>query len=367
MTDRLSWPRAIGLALFALAFSTWSNPACQAQVPAVALRLPVDNLGPPADLAWIPRGLNRLPATPPDNPLTAQKVQLGRRLFFDPVLSRDQAVACATCHDPEHGFAIAEPLATGVGGARGTRNAPSLLNRAYDAHLFHDGRASSLEQQALGPLVSETELGGDVEGALSRLRASAAYRDWFTAAFPDERIGSEDAAPVTVQNITRAIASFERTLLSGDSAVDRFRAADVAALSDAARTGMWIFESRGGCWRCHSGATFTDGKFHNTGVSHLAGGTDLGRETVSGNPADRHAFKTPGLRDVSRTAPFMHNGSLATLEDVVAFYARGGAPDATGLDPLLKPVELSATEQAAIVEFLRALDGNDTRVPRGQH
>lgn len=339
--------------------------AAQAQSARAPLRLPVDQLGPPFAHAAAPSGLGALPAVPGDNPMTAEKIALGRRLFFAPVLSRDQTVACATCHDPEHGFASPDPVAVGIGGAKGRRNAPSLINRAYDAHLFHDGRAGSLEQQVLGPLVSETELGGDIDGALTRLRADRDFLDLFAKAFPDDHDATDPEAVVSVRNIARAIAGFERTLLSGDSAVDRFRASKVAALGDAARTGMWVFESRGGCWRCHSGATFSDGKFHNTGVSHLAGGDDLGRESVTGQPADRHAFKTPGLRDVSRSAPYMHDGSLATLEDVVEFYNRGGPREAAGLDPLLKPLELTPREKAGLVEFLKALDGNPASDPRG--
>lgn len=328
--------------------------------------LPADSLPQEIDLELVPLGFPGRPAIPADNPLTMEKIRLGRRLFFDPVLSNNGTIACASCHDPRHGMATEDRLAVGIRAQVGTRNAPSLVNRAWGRSFFWDGRAESLEQQVMGPLLSESELGGDIDGVLRRLKADPDYVLQFAAAFP-EAAGVESGDPaewaVTTQNIARAIASFERTLLSGDSAVDRFRDSRFTALNPSARTGMWIFESRGRCWVCHSGANFTDEKFHNTGVDFGNPDRDRGREIATSRAEDRFRFKTPSLRNVALTAPYQHNGSMASLEEVVAFYSRGGAPDDPGLDPEIQPLHLTPGEQAALVEFLRALTGSGQEMP----
>ena len=321
---------------------------CLAAVPAAAPpALPKDTLPERLPLDTIPLGLPAQRPVPRDNPLTEAKVRLGRRLFFDPLLSGDGSVSCASCHRPDHGFAGPQPRAVGAGGRRGLRNAPSLLNRAFGSTFFWDGRAASLEEQALHPIESPLEMGSTVAAAVKRLQAHKDYPAAFRAAFDDG---------VSAANLARALASFERVLLAGDSRVDRFRAGRFAALSDGERQGLWLFESRGRCWRCHSGQTFSDEGYHNTGVSWGAGPADLGRHAVTRREADRGRFKTPSLRGVAHTAPYMHDGSLATLEEVVEHYNRGGNKNPQ-LDPLMQPLGLSKRDVADLVAFLKALSG----------
>lgn len=311
--------------------------------------LPADTL-PPTELpTTAPAGFDRWPAAPADNPLTLEKALLGRRLFFDPILSRDGSVSCASCHLPEHGLASPDPVAIGIGGQRGRRNSPSLYNVAWGQSFFWDGRAKSLEEQALAPIVSPLELGSDLPTALMKLREHAEYPRLFAEAFPGE------AQPLSEANLAKSLASFQRTLVRAGSAVDRFHAAEYEALSPAARQGLWIFESRGFCWQCHSGPNFSDEAFHNTGVGFGRDGRDLGRFEVTGEERHRFQFKTPSLRAVAETAPYMHDGSIRTLEEVVEFYSQGGSPGDTGLDPQLRPLHLSEVEKANLVEYLKAL------------
>lgn len=311
--------------------------------------LPADTL-PPTELpTTIPAGFERWPTAPADNPLTLEKALLGRRLFFDPILSRDGSVSCASCHLPDHGLASPDAVAIGIGGQRGRRNSPSLYNVAWGQSFFWDGRAASLEEQALEPIVSPLELGSDLPTVVGKLQRHAEYPQLFAEAFPGE------AQPLSEKNLARSLASFERTLVRAGSEVDRFHAAEYEALSPAARQGLWIFESRGFCWQCHSGTNFSDEAFHNTGVSFGREGRDLGRFEVTGEERHRFQFKTPSLRGVAETAPYMHDGSLRTLEEVVEFYSQGGAPGDPGLDPQLRPLHLSEVEKANLVEYLKAL------------
>jgi len=228
-----------------------------------------------------------------------------------------------------------------------TRNAPSLWNRAYGTAFFWDGREASLEGQALRPIENSSEMGGSVDDAVERLRAHKEYSSLFQAAFDDG---------VTAPNLAKSLASFERVLLSGNSRADRFRSGEVRALSDNERHGLWLYESRGGCWRCHSGPNFTDENFHNTGVSWNQQPIDIGRFTVSKKDSDRGRFKTPTLRNVAVTAPYMHDGSLANLDDVVDFYNRGGGKNPY-LDGSIAPLGLTAEEKKDLVAFLKALSG----------
>ncbi len=311
--------------------------------------LPKDTLPVELPLDAIPSGLARNRVAPVDNELLPERVRLGRKLFFDPLLSADGTVACASCHDPQHGFASAEPRAVGIHGKVGTRNAPSLLNRAYGSSFFWDGRTATLEAQALEPIVNPVELGSQVQNVVTKLAADAEYRRAFAAAYE---------GGVTAENLGRALAAFERVLLSGDSLVDRFQAGDAAALSESQRRGLWVYEGRGRCWRCHHGPNYTDEAFHNTGVAALQSHPDPGRFAVTQDEADRGKFKTPSLRGVSRSSPYMHDGSLATLRDVVEFYNRGGGKNPR-LDPLMRPLELTPQEVDSLIEFLKALDGSE--------
>jgi len=307
--------------------------------------LPRDTLPAKLALNVVPLGLDSLPV-PKDNPLTEQRVRLGRRLFFDPILSADNTVACASCHQPSHGFAGLEARPRGIRGQRATRRAPSLFNRAYGTAFFWDGRESTLETQALRPIEDPAEMGSTVAAALDRLRADSTYKSQFEEAFSDG---------ITPANLGRALASFERVLLRGDSAVDRFRrSGDTKALTEQERQGLWLYESKGRCWRCHSGANFTDEAYHNTGVSWGKDPADLGRFAVTKKEEDRGRFKTPTLRGVALTGPYMHDGSLPSLEAVVEFYNRGGGAN-PNLDSVLAPLNLSKDEMRNLVAFLKAL------------
>jgi cytochrome c peroxidase len=301
----------------------------------------------PADLAYsnVPLGLDPLPAPGNNAPIPA-KVRLGRQLFFDPLLSADGTVACATCHRPDNGFSSGEARPRGVGGQRAARKAPTLFNRAYGTAFFWDGREVTLESQALRPIEDPTEMGSRLDDVVRRLKAHKHYSAQFAAAFPDG---------VTSTNVGRALASFERVLLRGGSPVDRFRRrGETAALTEPQRHGLWLYESKGRCWRCHAGANFTDESYHNTGVSWGREPADTGRHRVTGRDEDRGKFKTPTLRAAALTAPYMHDGSLVTLEDVVEFYNRGGGAN-PHLDPALGPLHLTPDEVRALVAFLKAL------------
>lgn len=314
----------------------------QGTIPA----LPSDDL--PESLPWdsVPRGLKFRVTLPGnvDQQQMRQRIALGRRLFYDPVLSVDRTLSCASCHQAQYAFASNTAVSTGVGGKQGTRNSPTLFNVALGDRFFWDGRADSLEHQALMPIENPIELATTVPGVLGEISKDETYVSQFRAAY-----GS-----VNRDNLARALADFQRVLLSGDSDVDRFHAGQYASLSPSARQGMWIFESNGRCWKCHSGPNFTDQKFHNTGVSW--GSADLGRFDVTQAEADRGKFKTPTLRNIALTAPYMHDGSLKTLADVVKFYSEGGKKN-PHLDREMEPLNLSADDQQHLVAYLQALTG----------
>jgi cytochrome c peroxidase len=311
--------------------------------------LPKDTLPKPLSVEHIPAGLKTKRPIPANSPLTAARVALGRSLFFDPILSKNRTVACASCHQPQHGFAASDARAIGIGGQIGPRNTPSLLNLAYGKRFFWDGRVGSLEEQALKPIASPREMGSSVEAVIKAIRGNATYVKQFRQAFADD--GKE---AVSQENLAKALASFERTLLLGDSPIDRFRASDATALTDAERQGLWLFESRGRCWRCHGGHDFTDGSFRNTGIGWGKAPIDLGRFTVTAREADVGKFKTPTLRGTALTVPYMHDGSLKTLRDVVQFYNKGGVKN-PNLDPIMQPLGLSESDVDHLVAFLKAL------------
>jgi cytochrome c peroxidase len=273
-------------------------------------------------------------------------VTLGRKLFFDPILSENNTIACASCHQPDHGFSSPGGPPRGIRGQTLSRKAPTLLNRDYGAAFFWDGRAKSLEEQALIPIANPEEMGSSVAAALKRLEANADYKAKFAAAFADG---------LTEKNLANAVAAFERQLRRGDSVVDRFhKNGERAAMTTEVRHGLWIYESKGHCWRCHVGSNYSDEKFHNTGVSWGKEPLDLGRFAITKDDADRGRFKTPTLRGVALTAPYMHDGSLKTLEEVVEFYSRGGRAN-PNLDPIMQPLNLTKDEIDDLVTFLKSL------------
>lgn len=299
-------------------------------------------------LIAIPLGLDLYLPVPEDNPLTKDKVALGRRLFFDRRLSRDYTLSCAGCHDPARGFTDGKAVSEGVFHRRGTRNVPTLVNRGYGAAFFWDGRVSNLEEQVLQPILSSVEMDMSTEEAVSRLQRDRHYRAEFQQAF-----GSE----VNRDDLARALASFVRTILSGDSPYDRHLNGDQNALSADAREGLLIFRGKGNCITCHVGPNLTDERFHNTGIAWRDGKlTDPGRFAVTRKDQDRGAFKPPTLREIKRTAPYMHDGSLKTLEDVIDYYDRGGNRNPY-LDSELRPLRLTSEEKRVLISFLRSLNG----------
>ncbi|MFQ5720380.1 MAG: cytochrome-c peroxidase, partial [Acidobacteriota bacterium] len=294
----------------------------------------------------VPLGLSDDLQAPADNPVTRDKVFLGRLLYYDTALSVADDVSCATCHDPARGFTDQASTSTGHKGQKGTRSAPTVLNATYSYSQFWDGRAATLEEQALGPIANPIEMGNTLEGMVANLRAIEGYVPLFAAAF-----GSEEINP---DRVAKAIASFERTILSGNSAWDRFMAGDAGAMTDAQQRGWELFRNKAKCTLCHAGQTFSDSDFHNLGVGMASADPDLGRFAVTGKEEDRGAFKTPTVRDLSRTAPYMHDGSQKTLEEVVAFYDKGGEPN-RWQDPRITPLSLTPAEIDDLVAFLHAL------------
>ncbi|MEN3331650.1 MAG: cytochrome c peroxidase [Blastocatellia bacterium] len=339
----------------------------------------------------LPLGISRDVWTyfvPKDNPMTTEKVALGRELFFDKRLSADGSISCAACHVPERAFTDGKPIAEVIGGRRGTRNSPTLLNAMFNTGQFWDGRAESLEAQARLPLVNPDEMGSQpYEQIIARLHGDPDYVKKFERVF---------GSAITLDAVVKAIAAYERTLVAGNSPFDRYQAGDSNALRSAARNGMILFRGKARCNVCHTinqgfGAYpfLSDGNYRNTGVaasvpgfavlsrramqvagdfkpallaelSKQADSQLLGRFVVTGNTLDIGAFRTPSLRNVELTAPYFHDGSAATLADVMKFYVKGGNENAFR-DWQLEPVDLSEDEQRDLIEFLRALTSDEAR------
>jgi cytochrome c peroxidase len=312
---------------------------------------PTDTKAPPAarfeSLTHPPHGLPSMPL--PDPTPTRQEFELGRRLFHDPILSRDRTVSCSSCHPADLAFASAEPRPRGIDGRRGRTHAPALVNRGYGTNMRWNGGSTTLEAFVLEPIEDPLEMDLPLDQALERLRKDPGYAKALRAAYGD---GATEA--VDRRHVARALATFVRSIVSGDAPVDRFHSGDAAALSPSQRTGLWLFESKAGCWQCHSAPLFTDESFHNTGVGVTDGRAEPGRMEVTGDPRDRGRFKTPTLRALTHTAPYMHDGSMRDLGEVVDFYMRGGNanPD---LDPQLRPFQLTPRERQALIDFLDSL------------
>jgi cytochrome c peroxidase len=327
---------------------------------------------------------------PEDNPYTAEKARLGRWLFFDKRLSSDGSVSCASCHDPARAFTDGRGHPVGIGGREGPRHAPTLINRAFSSFQFWDGRARSLEEQAMEPLANPAEMTCDptpelaLRHAVERLQAIPGYVARFASVF--------GTADISIDHVAQALATFERTLLSGNSPFDRYWAGDRNALTPAQVRGMDVFFKKAACDRCHlgpyfiadlfyehdersfrarriqtnprtgrevpeiQGFNFTDGSYQNSGVGMDRPAPDLGRALVNHRQADQGAFKTPTLREIEHTAPYMHDGSLQTLEDVVEHYDKGGIKNPQ-LPPLIVPLRLTAQEKTDLVAFLKGLSG----------
>lgn len=319
------------------------------------------------------------PIIPEDNPLTKGKIDLGKILFFDKRLSADDTISCATCHDQEKGFADGRVIAVGIKERKGTRNSPTVLNAAFFDTQFWDGRVITLEEQAKQPIINPNEMGMPSHDALvEKISNISEYKTAFQAIFGTGKI--------TIDHIARAIASFERTLISFNAPFDRFIAGEKDAISASAQRGWKLFQGKARCVTCHefnrSYPFFTNNKFHNVGVAMkgkdfeflarkaASSGADpsalvqeeasaeLGRYLVTKEPKDIGAFKTSGLRNIALTAPFMHDGSESTLESVVEFYNKGGVPN-PNLDGGIRPLNLSEDEKKDLVEFMKSLTSDD--------
>ena len=354
-----SQQNSVRLATLLVTASLLSCHAAQAQDPA-----PWEAANPIVPIPDPPLGVGgeeSPPATLSDlaDPPTPERVRLGRWLFFDKRLSADNSIACATCHRPENAFSEPTPVSTGIGGQKGGRKAPPIVNLAWSTlpHFFWDGRAGSLEEQAGGPMINPIEMGNkDHAVVVARIAAIKGYAKYFSEAF-----GSEE---VTIDRITKAIADYERTRLSGNSAWDKYVSGDYDALSDAAQKGRRLFFGNAFCNNCHKGANLTDSDFHNLGVGwneETKTFADEGRYAVTKVDRDKGAFKTPSLRDVSKHAPYMHDGSIATLAEVVKLYSKGGVPNPQ-LDRKIdrrfaEQLDFTDEQVNQLVSFMESLDG----------
>ena len=371
--------RLFVVSAFVIAASLWLTPDFSAQQPAWRSSVP---LGLPADTwdYYVPR----------NNPMTPAKIELGRKLFFDARLSADGRISCGSCHDPKLAFTDGRAVAEGIAGRRGARNSPSLLNAMFNTGQFWDGRADTLEDQSVQPLVNPLEMGnGAYEEVVNRLRAIPEYRDEFRSVF---------GADVKIEFIGKAISAYERTLVSGDAPFDRFAAGDQNAISEAARRGFALFRGRARCSRCHTFNDampfFTDFNYHNTGVAMnhpnfdklsrqayaaietdkarevidaLAkeeGGQELGRVLITYQVFDIGSYRTPSLRNIALTAPYFHDGSAKTLADVVRFYNKGGRQN-INREWDLDALALSEDEQRDLAAFLESLTGKTPNADNG--
>jgi cytochrome c peroxidase len=282
---------------------------------------------------------------PADNPYTVAKVALGKALYFDTRLSRGTVLSCATCHNPAYGWGDGQPKGVGDGMKVLGRRSPTIINAAYGGIFMWDGRAGSLEEQALGPIKTDVEMNLPIDKLLGRLNAIPGYAPMFAAAFPNEGIKPE--------HIAKSIATYERTVVSAPAPFDVWVAGSDKAISEDAKRGFELFNTKAGCARCHSGWTFTDGSFHDIGLAD----EDVGRGKFLPKIVKmEHAFKTPGLREIVRRGPYMHDGSLATLEAVVEHYDKGGIDRASRSD-LIRPLGLAVQEKSDLVAFMLTLTG----------
>ncbi|MBS0262566.1 MAG: c-type cytochrome [Planctomycetes bacterium] len=343
------------------------------------------NLGPLNPV--LPAGLD-VGRIPPEvlqkNPLSRAKIELGRQLYFDPRLSADGTVSCATCHDPDEGYAKHTQFGIGIRGQQGGRNSPVSYNRILSLNQFWDGRAGSLEEQAIGPIANPIEMGNTHEAAVEALGKIEGYRLQFVAIY--------GPAGLTIENVGNAIAAFERVIVTGPSPVDYFEkflplkdltqedldedaelakkyaeakaGAEAHPLSESALRGRELFYAeKSTCSRCHATANLTDEKYHNLGIGMDAAEPDLGRYNVTKQDEDKGAFKTPTIRNVALSAPYMHDGSLKTLLEVVEHYDKGGTPNPT-LSKNIRKLGLTEQEKRDLVAFMEACTGDFPKVCR---
>jgi cytochrome c peroxidase len=325
-------------AAFAVAFAGCGEAKPPAPPPFVPEVVPI---------APIPAGFEPMPA-PADNAMTPEKVALGRQLFFDKRLSPDGSKSCYSCHVNEHGLTDGLPVAIGAGGKKLTRSSPPLWNIGYHKELYWDGRSGSLEKQGAaawtGANMGAKEKQAEIVAAINNVPG---YKSQFQAVFN---------GPATADNMMQAVSAFERTIVCGDTAFDKFQQGDTAALSDEAKRGWELFRGKAGCGTCHAGALLTDLQYHNVGVGMDAAEPDGGRKNFTKEDKDTGAFKTPTLRNVSRSAPYFHNGSKATLEEAVDFMLGGGQPNKYLDTKNLQKKKLTPAERSDLLAFLKSLD-----------
>ncbi|MBA2115828.1 cytochrome-c peroxidase [Bremerella alba] len=322
------------------------------------------------------------------NPMTRAKIELGRQLYFDPRLSSDDSISCASCHHPDFGWAFESQFGIGVDGQEGNRNSPVSFNRILSGPQFWDGRAATLEEQAVGPIANPIEMANTHELAVDRLKKIPGYKVQFDKIFDDG---------VNIDNVGQALATFERAIVTGPAPYDYYEVVrsfekqfpadeleyleeddpelfakyaeaqkNAAGMSESARRGREIFFSeKGNCTACHAGANFTDELYHNLGVGMDAEEPDLGRHAVTKQDKDRGAFKTPTIRNITQTAPYMHDGSQATLEEVVEWYAKGGHPN-PHLSDKMKKLNLTQQDKKDLVNFMKACTGDFPKIEPGR-
>jgi cytochrome c peroxidase len=286
---------------------------------------------------------------PADNPYSVQKAALGKMLFFDPRLSKNKNMTCATCHNPSFGWEDSTKTAVGAHNTNLDRHSPTILNAAWGDLFFWDGRASTLEEQAGGPIESTVEMNLPLAKAVTRLKAVPTYQKWFNTVFGEQGI--------TADNIKKSIATFERTVVTGQAPFDNWVEGQDSALTEKEKLGFTLFTGKAQCANCHTGWNFTDNKFHNIGLP----GTDLGRFEISKKEEDKFAFKTPSLRNISQRAPYMHDGRFQSLQRVIVHYMSGGVNLPTHSN-LMKPFVLTMDEINALEAFMLTLAGEDQPV-----
>ena len=342
MMARGTWTLILlGLAVMAALVSGSVNPTDAAGVLVDGVTVP--------DIAPLPTAT----PTPKSNLNYKAKIELGKQLYFDGRLSKNNQVSCAFCHNPFAGFADPRQVSVGVDGKLGGRQAPTVYNTVFNPVQFWDGRAGSLEEQAIGPIQNPVEMAETHENVVAKLKKVKGYQQQFRDVFGTE---------VNLQGIAEAIAAFERTVVSTNAPFDKYVLGDAKAMDEAAVRGMAVFKGKGRCLLCHNGPNFTDNQFHNLGVPQVGPlKDDPGRYNVTRQERDRGAFKTPTLRSIAETAPYMHDGAFKTLEEVLDFLDGGGGRN-PNLSPLIKPLGLTKNEKSDLLAFLKALNGEPLKV-----
>ncbi|KAB8039201.1 c-type cytochrome [Silvanigrella paludirubra] len=289
---------------------------------------------------------------PKDNLYNKKREDLGKMLFFDPRLSYSNVTSCATCHNPSFSWQDSLPKGVGFNHQQLGRKTPTILNLAWSENLFWDGRAPSLEAQSLGPIQSAKEMNLSLDKMVSKINRIDGYKDAFQKAFPNEK------SPINETNVAKSLATFERGIVSGIAPFDKWISGDESAISESAKKGFMVFNSKGNCDSCHSGWNFTDNSFHDIGHPD----SDKGRINVIPIASMEHAFKTPTLRNIDRRAPYMHDGSLENLESVIDFYNKGGIAKRPSVDRNIKELKLTEQEKKDLISFMKTLTSDDSHL-----